>query len=232
MYRQFINLMMGSSVAPNPLWDGLQGYWNADDNPNDSKGTNNAVLYNGATYGTGIINDGFSFDGVNDYLGFGTNFNFDGTTPFSFNLWINPTTPNNNVIINQWSVMNTGMICFLFGGKLRFALSNNVSTNMLRVETVSVISSGMQMLTITYDGSQLASGLKIYNDSSLMTTTTLNNTLTAPINLTPLFRLGIPVTGLSYYKGIMDEFAVFIDELTESEITELYNVGAGLQYTP
>ena len=222
----------GGGIVVNPLWDGLHGYWNAEDNPNDSKGTNNGVLYNGATYGTGIINDGFFFEGVNDYLGFGTNFNFDGTTPFSFNLWINPTTPNNNVIINQWSVMNTGMICFLFGGKLRFALSNNVSTNMLRVETVSVISSGMQMLTITYDGSQLASGLKIYNDSSLMTTTTLNNTLTAPIDLTPLFRLGVPPPGLTYYEGIIDEFAVFINELTQSEITELYNGGEGLQYIP
>ena len=55
-------------ASGNPLWDGLQAYYTADNTPNDALGTYNGTLVNGATYGTGIISNGFSLDGVNDYI--------------------------------------------------------------------------------------------------------------------------------------------------------------------
>ena len=62
------SILAGGGGASNPLWNGLQAYYTADNTPNDALGTYNGVLTNGATYGTGIINQGFSLDGVNDYV--------------------------------------------------------------------------------------------------------------------------------------------------------------------
>ena len=67
------------------LWNDLLAYYTADNTPNDALGNYNGTLVNGATYGTGIINQGVSLDGINDYVDMGNVLDFDGSTPFSFN---------------------------------------------------------------------------------------------------------------------------------------------------
>ena len=78
MSRYYDNLIasMVKADPTNPLWDGLQAYYTADNTSNDALGNYNGTLVNGTTYGTGIINNGFSFDGVNDYVDLGNNFSF------------------------------------------------------------------------------------------------------------------------------------------------------------
>jgi hypothetical protein len=228
MFSPSNRLFSGSGASP--LWNGLQAYYTADNTPNDALGNYNATLVNGATYGTGIINQGFSFDGVNDYVDMGNVLDFDGTTPFSFSFWLNPTSVGNKNIINKWSGTNTGYIIFFLAGKLRFALSNNITTNIARIETVDTYTTGMQNFVFAYDGSKSASGMKIYRNGVLQTVSVLNDTLTGTISTTASFELGRINSALGWYQGIMDEISVFGRELTLSDAVELYNSGAGKQY--
>jgi hypothetical protein len=217
-------------ALPSTLWNNLISYYSGDNTPNDSKGTINGTLVNGATYGTGKINNGFSFDGINDRVTMGNNFNFDGSTPFTFSFWMNLTVLTDQTILGKWNNTNVGYLFFLISGKLRIALSNNVSTNILRVDTVNSLTTGLKLITITYDGSKSSSGLKIKIDNSNQSLTILNNSLTSNFTTTDDFILGWSSTGLPYYKGIIDELAIWDRVLTDTEVTELYNSGSGKQY--
>jgi hypothetical protein len=228
MYYGLINSMKKASAST--LWNNLLSYWSGDNTPNDSKGTINGTLVNGATYGTGKINNGFSFDGVNDYVDFGNNFNFDGSTPFSFNFWLNATDLTNVSIMGKWDYSTTGYLFFMVGGKLRVFLANNVGTNILRVETVNSLTTGFKMITITYDGSKTPSGLIIRIDNSIQSVTVINNTLTGSVSTPEPFRIGTNASGLNFFKGVIDEVGVWSKVLNSTEITELYNSGSGKQY--
>jgi hypothetical protein len=213
------------------LWNNLIAYYTGDGTPDDALGNHNGTLVNGTTYGTGKINQGFSFDGVNDYVNMGNVLDFDGSTPFSFSFWLKPNIVTNQLIIEKWTGDNKGYIIFLTGGKLRFALSNIIFVNALRVETINVLSTNLQHITISYDGSKTPNGIKIYINNIEQSLTTLDNSLTGSIshpneNLT----FGLAQSGLSYYNGILDEVGVWDKVLTPTEITELYNNGNGKQY--
>ena len=50
-------------------YTGIQAYYTADNTANDATCNGyNGTLVNGATYGTGKINQGFALDGINDYV--------------------------------------------------------------------------------------------------------------------------------------------------------------------
>ena len=212
------------------LWNNLLSYYTADNTPNDSKGSINGTLFNGATYGTGKINNGFSLDGVNDFVDFGNNFDFDGSTAFTFSFWMNLSNLTDKTIIGKWNSGNFGYLFFLIGSKLRIALSNNVSTNILRIDTVNSLTTGLKHIVISYDGSKNVSGLTVKIDNTSQSLTTLNNTLTGSISTTDSFRISPNVVGLNYMVGIIDELAIWNRVLTATEVTELYNTGSGKQY--
>jgi len=229
MYYGLINSM--NRVAPsNPLWNNFVAYFTGDNTPNDAKGTYTGTLVNGATYTTGKINNGFSLDGVNDYVDFGNTFDFDGSTAFTFSFWMNLSNLTDKTIIGKWNSANYGYLFFLISGKLRIALSNNVSTNLLRVDTVNSLTTGFKHIVISYDGSKNVSGLTVKIDNNLQSLTTLNNTLTGSISTTDSFRISPNVVGLNYMVGIIDELAIWNRVLTSTEVTEIYNAGAGKQY--
>ena len=227
----------GGGIVVNPLWDGLQGYWNADNNPNDSKGTYNGVLTNGATYGTGIINNGFSFDGVNDLVNMGDvlDIRLDSWT---YNFWVKPTVVGAYValitkspVLNQqrwWILLNAGKVEFSLhpAGAYRRQFTGN-STIVAGVET-------MISVVVNRNGP-----VKIYVNS-IEETVSLGNISTNDItslnaeefNTGDNLVFGTFSNSQYPYNGIMDEISIFKAIKTQSEITELYNGGEGLQYIP
>lgn len=223
-----------SGGGANPLWNGLQAYYTADNTPNDATGNGyDGTLVNGATYGTGIINQGFSLDGVNDYVDMGNNLDFDGTTPFSFSLWSNPTdlTGVNTLIKKYDTSINKGYVLFYNNGQLWFYLRDGTSSK-LDIRTSSTYATSMTYITLSYDGSRTPSGVKIYIGGVLQTLVTISNTLTSSTSNTDNLTLSSPGgAGLNPFAGIIDEVAIFDKELTPTEVTELYNSGSGLQYT-
>src|SRR5215472_10212416 len=55
----------GTCVAPPP---DMVSWWPGDGNTDDIQGTNNGTLHNGATFAPGMVDQAFSFDGIDDYV--------------------------------------------------------------------------------------------------------------------------------------------------------------------
>jgi len=229
MYRNLIPFFRELGGGVDPLWDGLLAYYTADNTPNDALGNYNGTLVNGATYGTGIINNGFSLDKVNDYIDFGNNFDFDGTTDFSFNFWINITDTDNHSLLRKMSAntATSGYLAYILNGKFEFAIQNS-NTNRIYVKTVDSISTGFSMISITYKASTKTVNIYINGVDKALTVVASNLTLSSS-NSEPLF-FGRNISTVQYFGGIFDEFAPFNRQLTSTEVTELYNSGAGKQY--
>ena len=234
----------GGGIVVNPLWDGLQGYWNADNNPNDSKGTNNGVLTNGTSYGTGIINNGFSFDGVNDLVNMGDvlDIRLDSWT---YNFWVKPTVvgayvallgkANPTVNYPRWFIMLND------GGKVDFMLQSVEGVIPLFTGNSTIVAGVETMISVVVNRN---GPVKIYVNSVEETVTArinygggivandISSRNTVDFNTTYDLSFGAFYNSLYPYNGIIDEIAIFKAIKTQSEITELYNGGAGLQYIP
>jgi hypothetical protein len=140
-------------VSPVPtIWNNLTHYYSGDNTANDSKGSINGTLVNGATYSTGKINAGFGLDGVNDYVNVGNLFGFDGTTPFSisFIFKLNTNIANYSIkylVGNQTRTAfpTNGTGAFLYTGdggannRLGFAMANNGNRLVVYIKNNLVI---------------------------------------------------------------------------------------------
>jgi len=231
--------MMGSSVAPNPLWDGLQGYWNADNNPNDSKGTYNGVLTNGATYGTGIINNGFSFDGVNDLVNMGDvlDIRLDSWT---YNMWVKPTVVGSLVMllgkatplfnVQRWWIMLNA------GGKVQFLLQKDGGIMPTFTGNTTIVAGIETMISVVVNRNGpvkiYVNGVEEIISVSAIATNNITSFNTFDFNTTYDLAFGAFYNSHYPYNGIIDEISIFKAIKTQSEITELYNGGEGLQYIP
>jgi hypothetical protein len=226
-------------ASGNPLWNDLLAYYTADNTPNDALGNYNGTLVNGTTYGTGIINQGFSFDGVNDYIDLGNNFSFDVNNAFSFSFWVDRVSGSNfstlfskvdSTTLQGYHIRFDNNI----NGKIQLTLLDSLSNLSEYITTNQLVDLNIHMITVTYDGLNTATSCKIYVDG-VMQSLTRNITgagATSIIN-TESAKIGVNsyTGGVHFFNGIIDEVGIWNRELTASEVTELYNSGAGKQYT-
>ena len=233
MYYGLINSMNRAS-ASNPLWNNLLSYYTADNTPNDSKGSINGTLVNGATYGTGIINNGFSLDGVNDYVNLGNNFNFDVNTPFTFNFWSDRSTGSAYAtLFAKYSPLYKGYSIRYdnnINGKIQLFLFDSLTSYSTYTTDFGAPNLNMNMITITYDGLNSASSCIIrINNINFPLTRVVTGTLPSSIISVSDAYIGTSFDN-QYYKGVLDEIGIWSRVLTTTEITELYNAGSGKQY--
>jgi hypothetical protein len=215
-------------ASGNPLWNDLLAYYTADNTPNDALGTYNGTLTNGATYGTGIINNGFSLDGVNDYVDFGNNLDNDGTNSVSFSCWVYITSVSSfQSIISKMVSDITGYKIYYSGGYIYFRISQNNTNAVIKRNDTILSGNTWYHVVVTYDGSKTAAGVNIYIDDSLATSTISKDTFTGSSANAGNLTIASTTNPLG---GIIDELGIWNRELSASEVTELYNSGAGLQY--
>ena len=228
MSRYYYNLIasMVKADPTDPLWNGLQAYYTADNTPNDALGTYNGTLLNGGTYGTGIINQGFSLDGVNDYVSISPSLGDSFSAPdaaHSYSAWINA----NSVIGYKWIsavggsdgrgtamvISNAELGFFYKGGSLV------VTTGVANLSTAT-----WYHVVCAYDG---AGTVSFYVNGSFVTSKTASWTQVAG---SVYSNVGAHNTGAFFFNGLIDEAGFWNRELTPSEVTELYNAGAAKQY--
>lgn len=70
-----------------PAPSGVVSWWPGDASNRDVVGTNPLELSNGATFGPGVVNEGFAFDGIDDYAG-GEAEGIDRLQEFSIEAWV------------------------------------------------------------------------------------------------------------------------------------------------
>ena len=226
-------------VAPSiatTLWNGLTNYYSGDSTANDSKGSSNATLTNGATYSIGKINNGFSFDGINDALVLTPNpliggIATDSYKSFSISCWIKPKYNYYNdqgIFITQLG--DDGYRLLLLGdGRLfyrGFYSNGSFGADDIYTSYCIVIGNSYHIAVIHEDGV----GTKIYCNDILVGSS--SSTGKQYYRSTAGFRIGgDPISGyMGNFNGSIDEFGLWNRAISLSEKTELYNGGAGKQY--
>ena len=217
-------------VSPiSPLWNNLVAYYTGDNTPNDEKGTYNGTLVNGTTYGTGKINNGFSLDGINDYVSLPSN-TFTPSGSFSISSWVNlKAEPNVKFIFNSGGFV-TNSICLYFNQSGLAFLVANASTYQFIQKSIAYNAGAFNVFHhIVCVKDAVNNKYLMYYDGVLFQeiNITINPTfvdLTSRIGYNPGF------SG-SEFPGIIDEVGLWDGKaLTAADVTELYNAGAGKQY--
>jgi len=173
-----------------------------------------------------------ALDGVDDYVDCSnpSNLNFERTDSFSISVWFKkPSSSVAQFIIgkNQHAVPRSGYFVFTSGNLVYFRLTTSGGNNIqIRHDSTHNIDV-WEHYVFTYDGSSSSSGLNIYQNETLLTNVTRSGA-----NLTQTIQTSFPFTigareGLGlFFDGKIDEASVFNSELSQSDITTIYNGGA------
>jgi hypothetical protein len=203
----------------------IVSYWKFDEssgNASDATGNGNTATNSGVSYSTGKINNGADFEASgSNSMTVADSTSVRVVNGWSLAGWVKLESAHNGYIFNArygengWGIgCNTDRKITVFAGSGVF--ENTIGTTVLSLDT-------WYHVAVYFNGSTT----KLYINGTLDSTLN-NNNITNPN--TALY-LGRKATSADdYYDGMIDELGVWSRELTSTEVGELYNSGAGLQY--
>jgi hypothetical protein len=209
------------------LTDNLLYYYKFQGNSTDSVGSNNgsdtSITY---STGNGKIDQGAGFNGSTSQIAYSTTSSL--STALTFSMWLKPTsvTTRQGVFAKTDGVSNatTSWVQELTAGSKMSLNISNGSTSVSGLSTTSLTANAWNFVTVTYDGANIIWYLNGSSDGTTACTLTINNITQATI----LGQFGS--YNLLPYGGAIDEFGVWNRAISGSEVTQLYNGGAGLTY--
>ena len=200
-------------------------------------GVDNGTLVNGCSLITGKVGQAFTFDGVNDYVALPDNsLNFIGDFTTSFWFYANAFVGQDSfVTCENWVAPNdNGWYIYHYQGNLGFSVYNG--TNSTGWKTSTTITTGTWYHVVVVKNRSVSP--KFYINGALVGTvlrTGTDTTLNAGYATTQYCSLGTDryavSTAQAYLNGKMDGVNVWQREITQAEVTELYNSGNGKQIT-
>ncbi len=175
------------------------------------------------------LTDNFSIllDGVNDYIDFGDEHNFDNAKAWSLSMWIKP----DNLTAQRclWSKASDDSNVFGWGfyhnnvGKL--FLQMRASGAQLRDFTFnSILTTNWQNIILTYSGNQNINGVRIYINS-IVENTPASGPVTNTLIVTEPSKLGRRSSSF-HFSGFMNEVNFWNKALSQSEVDDVYNSGS------
>ena len=211
---------------------GLVSWWPLDETSGttaaDYIGTNPGTHVNGPTPVVGNVAGALSFDGVNDFVTFGTSTGNFGTSDFTMDWWMKTSLSVPQSVISKRAVC--GAVNFydvrMKVGKVVFEIRQATPTSIIgNVVSASAVNDG-QYHHIAAVRQGVTS--RIYVDGVLEATTTASGVIN--INNTAQFTAGrspcIGIGGTVHYKGEFDEIEIFNKALSTSEIQAIFNAGS------
>ena len=210
--------------------------------------TKNIIVYDGANW-RGYNNDGVNFgsntksfepDGTDDHLTVSNTsgvFTFgDGTndSPFSMSTWVRtPSSPGGTRFICQSNPTGAGisMLFAINSGTSKFELQiRDSSNNWIGIDSTAASGSTWYHVGCTYDGTKSHTGIKLYLNGSLETSTSniSSGAYSAYNNGGYQLVIGGLVynTSTNFYNALgtlQDDVAIFNAALTASEMNAVYN---------
>jgi hypothetical protein len=192
----------------------------------------NGTTINNPLWISGKLNNCLSFNGSNNFVNCGLIAGFERTDIFSVEAWIKTSKTAAQCIISKmmWNSPYTGWRILTAAGKVYFNLYG--VTGVLQVHSNLIISDNLfHHIVVTYDGSSLATGVKIYIDSILQSLSVDNNNLTGSILNTTTCSIGCrDYNGGERFLGLIDELVVYTKILSSGDIINRYNSGTGTEY--
>jgi len=155
-------------------------------------------------------------------FGSGSALNFASTDPFSLSVW---TDENRGGIVRRIADDGSGYELEQDSGRdIFFRLRSDNPANFIEVEASNIPNNQWTYLTVTYDGSETAAGVKIYFDGVSQSLTTHQNNFSGSVTATAKFQAGY-TDDVGFSNANLDELAVYDKELSGAEITTIYNSG-------
>lgn len=211
------------------LPSGAIAWWKGDNNANDSIGTAHGTV-SGATCTAGLVNQAFSFDGVDDSVEIPDSAALNPTTAITIEGWVNPSQTewaqdlvskdgeysDRQFLITLNNYNQVRAHVWTPGGLLTVASSSSVELNT------------WAHFAMTYDGSSL----NVYVNGVLAGTIAGSGnilTTTQPVRIGG----GAPPGAPPYqFGGQIDEVTLYGRALIASEIQKIYQAGAGGKSKP
>jgi len=203
--------------------------YNAENNANDSVGTKHGTAQGSLTYTTGKVGNAFQFNGSNAYVQLPNNsFNFTGDC--SVSLWVNFPSMSfqncqliDNTCFDTSGVGTSGWRLYYLYGSLGFY--NFRENNMVLLESMQLNQANVWYHVVITTSS---SGMKIYLNGSLSASNTTTQRPNYPNTVST--KLGASRSNNQFFTGKMDGVTVWDKSLTANEVTNLYNLGTGVEY--
>jgi hypothetical protein len=228
MTTQMIFSQVPSYVPSN----GLVGYWGFNGNANDQTPNSNNGTVNGASLTTdrfGNSNSAYSFDGVNDYI----NANIGSLNTVTFSFWFNSSIPTSDWLnffgYNQ-------IYCQIVGlGTFPNNFGKIYGRKQLASEAFGVLSTLVPQydkwhhIILEYDSTNM--NIKLYIDGQFnMDGITSTDGLFNSSLINDILTIGASsdLDSAQFYKGNIDDIAIYNRALTQQEITNMYN---GVNYS-
>jgi parallel beta-helix repeat protein len=230
---------VGDTKIPHPYIDiGAVSYWKLDEesgaSASDLVGSNDGTLEpSGPVWTTGQIGGALSFDGVDDYVVLPS---IPSMNDWSFSIWFK--------LSQTWDSSSTGVM-MIYGAQgnnpdvyLQFSSENNGKlrfrtwdpTDNLLTTTNSWQADTWYFVTITYSNSEPQK--KIYVNGVLENSISASAVHTGGTDVHIIGAYDKPSFPY-FFKGIIDEAAIWNRALSSTEIQQHYNDGlAGIEITP
>ncbi len=186
--------------------DSLVAYFSFDENINDAKGNVTAgTNYGNAALTTGMRGKALSFNGINQRVEY-TSGPFNSTNGMSFSFWIKADS-----MTSLYYLIDAGIYGFWTSDPNNAGMAVSVpSTN----STGGLYNAGQwNHIVGTYDGADITIYINGTYANSVSWPGTLNNNNSA---------LYISSSGGSFWKGSIDELAIYHKILTQEEINKLF----------
>ncbi|HLM60049.1 MAG TPA: LamG domain-containing protein, partial [Pyrinomonadaceae bacterium] len=208
-------------------------WFRGENNANDSQGSNNGTLQNGATFAAGRVGQGIKFDGVNDAVVIP-----DAAALKPANVTVESWVKFDALASNTSGGAPSGTQFLAFkkntrttqfegyslvkssGNKFVFAVSSSGGTQVEAVSSTIATTGVFYHVVGTYDGT----ASRIYVNGQLEATT--NGAITLDYNTLPVY---LGTSGEAYdgkFNGVLDETSIYSRSLTATEIQSIYNAGS------
>ena len=143
---------------------------------------------------------------------------------FTLAAWIRSTDVSRGSILSRMTSeeQGSGYSLALSQGHLQLNLSSRWLDDALRVEAATTLSAGeWHHVCVTYDGSRVASGIRLYVDGVLQPLTILLDELNQTFANKEPFRIGAGGSADQNYRGLIDEIRVYTRVLSPDEVEAL-----------
>ena len=199
---------------------GLQAFYKLSD-LTDASGNGRTLTNNGnVSFASGKIGNAAVFDGTN-YLD--TNVSVNDNSAFTISCWSDCDSIHggDNAIFGSMTTGNERAVLFGYSDGNSYASLNTVNNGYVQISGPSIVSQEWMHLTLSYNGSKA----KMYVDGVLYAEANCSGI----VNAEPSIRIGADGNGGSTFIGKVDAAGIWNRALSDSEITALYNSGAGLE---
>ncbi len=214
-------------------------WWRAENNANDSIGTNHGTLMNDAAFAAGRVGQAFSFDGVNDYVTTEDGPDWDlGVGDFTIDGWINTNTPNATMRLiaagsradgafNLWFFGYGYASAWGSGNRLNFGYydADGYPYTDLNSDEITISPNTWYHIAVVRSGTEIRfylNGTQV--GSQLIGTVSISGGSTGVIIGARYLHNSSDV--IEFAQGFIDEVEIFRRALSLSEIQAIYNAGS------